>query len=195
MYRLTQWTEKGYTEKRIIYNPVFFLSRTVYDYIENEIFRTGNHSLYTLVVQIVGCPEDAEELLQDIFLKTFRNLNRYKGECRFSTWIYRIAYNTAISATRKKKQEFLYIEENTINNVPDEMADNVLAPAETEEQLVRLGMAIDQLSGEEKALITLFYYEEKSMEEIGEVLKLSISNVKVRLHRTRKKICVLMNNK
>ena len=151
--------------------------------------------LYTLVVQIVGCPEDAEELLQDIFLKAFRNLNRYKGECRFSTWIYRIAYNTAISATRKKKQEFLYIEENTINNVPDEMADNVLAPAETEEQLVRLGMAIDQLSGEEKALITLFYYEEKSMEEIGEVLKLSISNVKVRLHRTRKKICVLMNNK
>ena len=120
--------------------------------------------LYTLVVQIVGCPEDAEELLQDIFLKTFRNL-------------------------------ILYIEENTINNVPDEMADNVLAPAETEEQLVRLGMAIDQLSGEEKALITLFYYEEKSMEEIGEVLKLSISNVKVRLHRTRKKICVLMNNK
>ncbi|MCS2714378.1 sigma-70 family RNA polymerase sigma factor [Bacteroides thetaiotaomicron] len=63
--------------------------------------------LYTLVVQIVGCPEDAEELLQDIFLKAFRNLNRYKGECRFSTWIYRIAYNTAISATRKKKQEFL----------------------------------------------------------------------------------------
>ena len=125
----------------------------------------------------------------------FRILNRYKGECRFSTWIYRIAYNAAISATRKKKQEFLYIEENTINNVPDEMADNVLAPAETEEQLVRLGMAIDQLSGEEKALITLFYYEEKSMEEIGEVLKLSISNVKVRLHRTRKKICVLMNNK
>jgi len=128
--------------------------------------------LYTLVVQIVGCPEDAEELLQDIFLKAFRNLNRYKGECRFSTWIYRIAYN-----------------------VPDEMADNVLAPAETEEQLERLEMAIDQLSGEEKALITLFYYEEKSMEEIGEVLKLSISNVKVRLHRTRKKICVLMNNK
>ena len=96
-------------------------------------------------------------------------LNVIPLNCRFSTWIYRIAYNAAISATRKKKQEFLYIEENTINNVPDEMADNVLAPAETEEQLDRLSQAIDQLSGEEKALITLFYYEEKSMEEIGEV--------------------------
>ena len=126
--------------------------------------------LYTLVVQIVGCPEDAEELLQDIFLKAFRNLNRYKGECRFSTWIYRIAYNAAISATRKKKQEFLYIEENTINNVPDEMADNVLAPAETEEQLERLEMAIDQLSGEEKALITM-EEERKINENTGNMLK------------------------
>ena len=134
-------------------------------------------------------------MLQDVFLKAFRHLNRYKGECRFSTWIYRIAYNAAISATRKKKQELLYIEENTINNVPDDVADSVLARAEDEEQVDRLSRAIDQLNGEEKALITLFYYEEKSLEEIGEVLKISISNVKVRLHRTRKKICVLMNNK
>ena len=134
-------------------------------------------------------------MLQDGFLNAFRHLNRYKGECRFSTWIYRIAYNAAISATRKKKQELLYIEENTINNVPDDVADSVLARAEDEEQVDRLSRAIDQLNGEEKALITLFYYEEKSLEEIGEVLKISISNVKVRLHRTRKKICVLMNNK
>ena len=131
--------------------------------------------MYALIVQIVGCHEDAEELLQDVFLKAFRHLNRYKGECRFSTWIY--------------------IEENTINNVPDDVADSVLARAEDEEQVDRLSRAIDQLNGEEKALITLFYYEEKSLEEIGEVLKISISNVKVRLHRTRKKICVLMNNK
>ena len=148
--------------------------------------------MYALIVQIVGCHEDAEELLQDVFLKAFRHLNRYKGECRFSTWIYRIAYNAAISATRKKKQELLYIEENTINNVPDDVADSVLARAEDEEQVDRLSRAIDQLNGEEKALITLFYYEEKSLEEIGEVLKISISNVKVRLHRTRKKICVLI---
>lgn len=65
--------------------------------------------LYVLIVQIVGCPEDAEELVQDVFLKAFRCLDSYKGECRFSTWLYRIAYNAAVSATRKKKQEFLYI--------------------------------------------------------------------------------------
>ena len=146
--------------------------------------------LYVLIVQIVGCSEDAEELVQDVFLKAFRCRGSYRGECRFSTWLYRIAYTTAVSATRKKKQEFLYIEENTINNVPDEKADDILYPTDDEERTARLIQAIDLLNVEEKALITLFYYEEKSIEEIGEVLKLSPGNVKVKLHRTRKNLCI-----
>ena len=149
--------------------------------------------LYSLIVQIVGCSEDAEELVQDVLLKAFRNLSNYKGECLFSTWIYRIAYNTAISATRKKKQEFFYVDENTINNVPDDKADDILCLTDDEERIAKLIHAIDRLTAEEKALITLFYYEERSMEEISEILKLSSGNVKVKLHRTRKKIYLLMN--
>lgn len=149
--------------------------------------------LYSLVVQIVGCPEDAEELVQDVFLKAFLHLGRYKGECLFSTWLYRIAYNAAISATRKKRQEFFYIEDNAIDNVPDDKADDILCLTDDEEQSARLISAIDRLTVEEKALITLFYYEEKSMEEVGDVLKLSPGNVKVKLYRTRKKIYLLMN--
>ena len=75
--------------------------------------------LYVLIVQIVGCSEDAEELVQDVFLKAFRGLGCYSGECRCSTWLYRIANTTSLSDTSNKKQEFLYIEENTINKVPD----------------------------------------------------------------------------
>lgn len=149
--------------------------------------------LYSLIVQMVGCPEDAEELVQDAFLKAFRHLDSYKGGCRFSTWLFRIGYNTAISAMRKKKQEFSFIEENAINNVPDERVEQVLCPTDDEERIARLVRAVDRLSVEEKALITLFYFEEKSMEEIGEIVKLSPGNVKVKLHRTRKKIYLLMN--
>lgn len=149
--------------------------------------------LYSLIVQIVGCPEDAEELVQDVFLKAFRHLSSYKGECLFSTWLYRIAYNAAVSATRKKKQELFYIEENAINNVPDDKADHVLCPTDDEERIARLMQAVDWLSADEKALITLFYFEEKSVDEVGEILKLSLGNVKVKLHRTRKKIYLLMN--
>lgn len=151
--------------------------------------------LYSLIVQIVGCPEDAEEILQDVFMKAFRSLGNYKKASKLSTWLYRIAYNAAISSIRKKKQEFFYIEESMINNVPDERADEVITPTDDEEQMIRLSEAIDKLSGEEKALITLFYYEEKSMEEVGEVLKISVNNVKVRLHRMRKKIYILMNGR
>lgn len=143
--------------------------------------------LYSLIVQIVGCPEDAEELVQDVFLKAFRYLNSYKGECMFSTWLYRIAYNAAVSATRKKKHEFFYIEENAIDNVPDDKADLVLCPTDDEERIVRLMQAVDRLTVDEKALITLFYFDDKSIEEIGEILKWSPGNVKVKLHRTRNK--------
>jgi RNA polymerase sigma-70 factor, ECF subfamily len=123
--------------------------------------------LYSLIVQIVGCSEDAEELVQDVFLKAFRNLSNYKGECLFSTWIYRIAYNTAISATRKKKQEFFYVDENTINNVPDDKADDILCLTDDEERIAKLIHAIDRLTAEEKALITLFYYEERIKKPIN----------------------------
>lgn len=149
--------------------------------------------LYSLIVQIVGCSEDAEELVQDVFLKAFRNLAGYKGDCLFSTWLYRIAYNTAISATRKKKHEFFYIEESTINNVPDEKVTTLFESTDDDERISRLSHAVDLLNAEEKALITLFYYEEKSTEEVGEILKLTVTNVKVRLYRVRKKLYLLMN--
>ena len=99
----------------------------------------------------------------------------------------------AISFTRKRKKEYLYIEENTINNVPDDEVADLLCPTDDEERIVRLMQAIDLLNTEEKTLITLFYYEEKKIEEIGVVLDLTEANVKVKLHRTRKKIYVLMN--
>lgn len=166
---------------------------------ETELFSVFldrySRPLFSLVVQIVGNAEDAEELVQDTFLKAFRALNGYKGDCRFSTWLYRIAYNVALSAIRKRKQEFLYIEENTINNVPDEAVDGAFGVSDSEERIACLLQAIDRLLPEEKALITLFYYEEKSLEESGEILGLTTSNVKVRLHRTRKKLYVLMNGK
>lgn len=162
---------------------------------ETELFSVFldrySRPLYALIVQIVGCPEDAEELLQDVFLKAFRSLNGYKGECSFSTWLYRIAYNMAVSATRKKKQEVFYIEESMINNVSDEKVDVMIASTDDDV----LSRAIGLLGVEEKMLITLFYYEGKSLEEIGEILKMSVGNAKVKLHRTRKKLYILMGGK
>lgn len=151
--------------------------------------------LYSLIVQVVSSPEDAEELLQDAFLKAFQSLGSYRGGSSLSTWLYRIAYNKAISATRKRKYECHYIEESVINNVSDEEADQVLVLSDNEEQILSLSHAIARLGADEKALITLFYYEEKTIEEIALILALTQANVKVRLHRVRKKLFVLMNGR
>lgn len=151
-------------------------------------------SVFLLIFRIVRHQEDAEELTQDVFLKVYQTLTNFQGNSLFSTWLYRIAYNTAISYTRKKKQEFLYIEEQTINNIPDQDVDESFEKTFTDNQLQALHKAINQLSPDERGIITLFYMEEKTIEEIAEVTGFSDSNVKVKLHRIRKKLYLMLNS-
>lgn len=148
--------------------------------------------VHSLILKVVQNREDAEELAQDVFMKVFRNLDKFKGDSSFSTWVYRIAYNTAISATRKKKYEFLALEETWIQHVSEEEVAELMGRAGSSEQINRLEKALLQLSPEERALILLFYMEQKTVEEIMKITDLSLSNVKTRLHRTRKKLFVLL---
>jgi len=151
-----------------------------------------SNSIYSLIVRIVLTNEDAEELTQDSFLKAFKKLDSFKGDCSFSTWLFRIAYNTAISATRKRKIEFPMVDEVMMDSVPDEAIDIFFDGDENEIRLQKLEEAITKLNVEEKTLITLFYTENKSVAELARVLDLTPENVKVKLHRVRKKLYVLM---
>ena len=151
-----------------------------------------SQSVFSLIVKIVGNREDAEELTQDVFLKVFRSLSSFQGNSLFSTWLYRIAYNAAISATRKKRHEWLSIEESMMEKTPEiEMSDE-LEQLDREEQLIRLEKAMSQLLPDERALISLFYMQEKPIDEIVSITRLTTSNVKTKLHRIRKKMLVLM---
>lgn len=150
-----------------------------------------SNPVYSLVLRIVRNREDAEELAQDVFLKVFRKLGTFHGDSAFSTWIYRIAYNTAVSETRKKKREFLAIDDSVLENVSEENLAGMFGKSEAEGQLEQLDAALGQLPPDERALIGLFYMEEKSIDDIASVTGLSASNVKTRLHRIRKKLFVL----
>lgn len=149
--------------------------------------------VHSLILKVVRNREDAEELAQDVFVKVYRNLSSFKGDSSFSTWIYRIAYNTAISETRKKKQEFLAIEESVINNVSEEAVAEALGRTDTSVQLNKLDTALTQLPPDERGIILLFYMKEKTIDDIAEITGLSTSNVKVKLHRIRKKLFVILN--
>lgn len=150
-----------------------------------------SQQVFVLIVRIVENQEDAEELTQDTFLKAFEHLSSFKAESSFSTWIYRIAYNTAISATRKKKQDLFVMDNAVLTNISDQQIDDTLND-ESEERIGKLNEAIKKLDAEERALISLFYNEEKPIGEIALILGLTESNTKVKLHRIRKKLYILI---
>lgn len=151
-----------------------------------------SHSVFSLIVRIVQSREDAEELTQDTFLKAFRKLDTYRGDCNFSTWLYRIAYNTAISEVRKRKMIFPTIDETLISSVPDEDVDVLFGENENEALLRKMEAAIEKLDPDEKTLITLYYLEKSSSEEISQIFDITSNNLKVKLHRIRKKLYVMI---
>ena len=149
--------------------------------------------VFVLVDRIVSCQEDAEELTQDVFLKAFQQLSSFKAESSFSTWIDRIAINVAISAVRKKRNDVLRLDDSVFANLSDTQVDEALED-ESEEQVERLQQAMNQLEADERALITLYYLEEKPLVEVAFILGLTEGNAKVKLHRIRKKLYVLIKN-
>lgn len=157
------------------------------------ILKRYSSRIFAVIVRIVGCREEAEELTQDVFMKVFSSLQRYKGNCEFSTWIYRIAYNTAISHMRKQRREISYIEESLYTNVSEEEVEQLLNRTDNSEQIERLEQAINGLEAEEKALLTLFYTDMRSISEIAEISGLTPTNVKTKLYRIRKKLYIILS--
>ena len=162
---------------------------TLYEYF---LDRYGQQ-VFVLVDRIVSCQEDAEELTQDVFLKAFQQLSSFKAESSFSTWIYRIATNEAISAVRKKKSDTIRLDESVFLNLSESQVDEVLED-ESEEQLQRLQRAMEQLEADERALITLYYMEERPLMEVAFILGMTEGNAKVKLHRIRKKLYIFIKN-
>jgi RNA polymerase sigma factor (sigma-70 family) len=143
--------------------------------------------VYTIAYKIIKNREDAQEIAQDTFIKIFRNINNFKYNSKFSTWLYRIVYNEAISKIRKKKNDNISLEQTyDIGDEGDTYKS--LLTLKDYEQRKYIDMAINNLDEDESVILTLFYLEEKSIEELQEITGLTQSNIKVKLHRGRKKL-------
>jgi len=126
---------------------------------------------------------DRQDLFQEIVLQLWRSYPAFRGEARISTWLYRIALNTAISGLRKQKRLITSVDPESL---PTELQD-IQYPPEKEEQLRQLYTAIDRLSEVEKAL-TMLYLEERSYQEMEEILGISQNNLRVKMNRIRDKL-------
>ncbi len=143
---------------------------------------------YTVAIKIVRNAEDAEEVAQDSFVKAFQQLKTFQGKSKFSTWLYTIVYRTAISKTRKKKVETTNIDEYVIDNYSTGGSFSQIEELKKEEQQKYIKAAIDRLPELDALLVTLFYVNDNSLDEIEKITGYSKTNVKVRLFRARKKL-------
>lgn len=144
--------------------------------------------VFNLAFRICCNREDAEEIAQDSFLKAFKSLSGFKMKSSFSTWLYRIVYNTSISHIRTKKQDVLSLEDFPADRIESIRCDAHNEDSESEYRCFLVNNAMKMINEEERGLITLFYYEEMSTEEISLATGLSKSAVKVKLFRARQKM-------
>ena len=143
---------------------------------------------YNIAWRILKNREDAEEAAQDSFLKVFQSLKEFKGESKFSTWLFRIVYNNSISRVRKKKLDLISIDDENYEWMePAEMSKEMERLSQNEQKKY-VNEAINKHPEDAAAIVTLFYMNESSIEEISAVTGLSQSNVKVKLFRSRKRI-------
>ena len=157
---------------------------------QQTIDRYGRE-VFAQVVRLVAVTENAEEVYQDVFMKVFRNIGQHDAaRASLRTWISRIAYNEAISFLRRKRMPVVYFEDNghEADKLSDAEVDETLGHANAETvQLIRA--ALKHLPPEERALVTMFYYEERSLKEIADITESIPTTVASRLSRTRKKLC------
>lgn len=140
--------------------------------------------VYSICLKIIAHEEIAEEAAQDTFLKAFQSLSKFKRKSKFSTWLYQIAYFTAINAIRKQQPELSNLDDIAYKT-GNSMSDDFMINQERKELLHK---AILQLKADERGIITLYYLDELSIEEVASITRLTISNVKVKVHRCRKKL-------
>lgn len=144
--------------------------------------------VFTIARRVARNREDAEEAAQDAFFNAYKSLRQFNPEYNFSTWLYKIAYNAAVSISRKKKKNHFSYEPGEDGAVMEQGISSIedLIIAGEEKESIR--KSIDELGPPDSVIISLFYGEDKTVAEIAKILSYSESNIKVRLHRSRKKL-------
>jgi len=144
--------------------------------------------VFSIALKILNNREDAEEVAQDCFVKVYHALGTFEKKSKFSTWLYRIAYNASVSKTRKKRLEQVPLDDYVIHNYTGEEVMGEKEVMDPGMQKAMIERAMETLADHDRLLITLFYQSDHSIGEISGITGMSQSNVKVRLHRIRKKL-------
>ena len=158
--------------------------------IFSDLVREHHASIYRICIAYLYDKSHAEDLYQEILLQLWNSLDNYKGAAKMSTWIYRVAVNTAITYNiRNKRTKFEELPESV--NIADEQEVHA---KEKETQLSQLTRAINQLEEPDRLIISLVL-EDLSYKEIAEITGSNTNNIGVRITRIKTRLLKIMNNK
>jgi RNA polymerase sigma factor (sigma-70 family) len=145
--------------------------------------------VFTLVLRFTQNREDAEEIAQDVFIKAYRSLADFRGDSKFSTWLFTITRTTCLSFLRKKKLDTVSLDnERTGLQVGIRESGFSANGIEQKSKNAMLNQAINMLSPDDAQVLNLFYKGDQSLEEIGQIMRLDPNTVKVKLHRARQRL-------
>jgi RNA polymerase sigma factor (sigma-70 family) len=148
---------------------------------------------YTFALKLIKIPEDAEEITHDAFVKGYLSLKNFRYESKFSTWLFKIIFNIAMSKLRKKHIEIHSLDDHKFNSFELPCTENIFTTITDLEQEAIVREAVDRLPEDERTVITLFYLNDCSVRDIYEITGYSESNVKIKLFRARKKLLEMLS--
>jgi len=151
--------------------------------------------VFSFIYTMVQNQMDAEELTQDVFVKAYRKLELFRGDAKFSTWLFTIARNNVSSSFRKKQLDTIDVDDSKTAHFQVDEVDSAFDLLSIKERNGALELALEQLAPQQKMLLQLFYLEEQSLKEIEEITGLSNGSIKTGLMRARNNLYTVLTEK
>jgi len=154
-----------------------------------DLVKRYQNFVFSICLRYAPAREDAEEIAQDVFVKAYRSLADFRGDARFSTWLYTIVHTSCLSFLRKKRPDIKSLDDDRVFAAADTLDSGLRAnQVEQKSRIAMVNQAIRLLGPDDAKVITLFYKGEQSLEEIGLIMGMEPNTIKVKLHRARQRL-------
>ena len=154
-----------------------------------EIIARYQNKIISYLYRLVGDRENSQDLAQEVFLKTYKNLNGFDIRRKFSSWLYRIAHNEAVNFLRfSTNRKVVSIDQNEYLKNTLGKSDGIEEKLDKKSELVKLKQIVDQLPLKYREPIILKFYEDRSYEEISNILRIPINTVGTLVSRGKEKL-------
>ena len=150
--------------------------------------------VFTIAIKLLKVTEEAEEVAQDSFIKAYDSLSNFRGDSKFSTWLYRIVYHKSLDRMKSNKRHQTYELNEEFTEVNVELVENGLDFMLKQERSEIIKKCIAELPEEDSVIMSLYYFEELPVKEIAKITDLSDDNIKIKLYRSRKKLFSMLEN-